>query len=78
MATSAALVAQQGLDTAIERLSTGKRVNSAADDVAGVSIASRLTSEAFGMRQAVENAMHAKSLIETVEGAYQEVENIIR
>lgn len=59
----------------MERLSTGKRINSAADDAAGVAIASRLTSEIRGTNQAIRNAMDAQSLIETADGAYHEIEN---
>ena len=63
---------------AMERLSTGKRINSAADDAAGVAIASRLTSEIRGTNQAIRNAMDGQALIDTAEGAHNEVENILQ
>ncbi len=66
------------INVSIERLSTGRRVNSASDDPAGVSIASRLTSEIRGTKQAIRNAMDAQSMLNTAEGAYSEVENLFQ
>lgn len=66
------------MDTAMERLSSGKRINSAADDAAGLSIASRLTSQVRGLDQAVRNANDGISLIQTAEGAIQESTNILQ
>jgi flagellin len=60
IAQSAANATNKSLDTAMERLSTGKRINSAADDAAGVAIASRLESEIRGVNQAIRNASDAK------------------
>jgi len=60
------------------RLSSGKRINSAADDAAGVAIASRLSSEIRGTNQAVRNALDAQGLINTAEGAHKEVETILQ
>ena len=62
----------------MERLSTGKRINSAKDDAAGVAIASRLGSEIRGTNQAIRNAQDAQGLINTAEGAHKEVENILQ
>ena len=62
----------------MERLSTGKRINGAADDAAGVAIASRLTSEIRGTNQAIRNAMDGQALIDTAEGAHAEVENLLQ
>ena len=62
----------------MERLSTGKRINSAADDAAGVAIASRLTSEIKGTNQAIRNAMDGQAMIDTAEGAHQEIEFILQ
>ena len=55
----------------MERLSTGKRLNSAADDAAGVAITSRLTSNLKGINQSIRNAMDAQALIDTAEGGYR-------
>ncbi len=62
----------------MERLSTGKRINSAADDAAGVAISSRLTSEIRGTNQAIRNAQDGQGLLNTAEGAHKEVENILQ
>jgi flagellin len=73
MAQAAASSVNKDMETSMERLSTGKRINSAADDSAGVAIAARLTSEIRGTNQAVRNAMDAQALIDTAEGAQVEV-----
>ncbi len=65
---------QDRIDTSIERLSTGKRINAAKDDVAGSSISTRLTAEIMGLNQATRNAADAQGLLDTAEGALQEVE----
>lgn len=62
-----------GLDQAFERLSSGFRINSAADDAAGLQIASRMTSQIEGLNQAVRNANDGISLAQTAEGALQEM-----
>ena len=69
---------QNAMDTAMERLSSGKRINTAADDAAGVAISSRMTSEIKGTQMAIRNALDAQSLIDTAEGAHVEVENILQ
>ena len=58
--------------TTMERLSSGLRINSAKDDVAGVAIADRMTSQIKGLNQAVRNANDGISLSQTAEGALQE------
>jgi flagellin len=60
------------------RLSTGKRINSAADDAAGVAIASRLTAEIRGTDQAIRNALDGQALIDTAEGGHNEIEAILQ
>jgi flagellin len=60
------------------RLASGKRINSAADDPAGVAIASRLNSEIRGTSQAIRNALDGQALINTAEGGHKEVENILQ
>jgi len=78
MAQAAASSVNKEMEISMERLSTGKRINSASDDAAGVAIASRLTSEIRGTNQAIRNAMDAQALIDTAEGAHYEVENILQ
>ena len=63
MAQAAASSVNKDMEIAMERLSTGKRINSAADDAAGVAIAARLTSEIKGTNQAIRNAMDGQALI---------------
>jgi len=60
------------LSTPFERLSSGFRINSAADDAAGLQITDRMTSQVQGLNQAVRNANDAISLSQTAEGALQE------
>ena len=62
----------QRLGTSFERLSSGFRINSAADDAAGLQISNRLTSQIQGLNQAVRNANDAISLAQTAEGALEE------
>ncbi len=64
--------------TTMERLSSGLRINSAKDDVAGVAIADRMTSQIRGLNQAVRNANDGISLAQTAEGALQESTNILQ
>ena len=78
MAQAAASSVNKSMETSMERLSTGKRINSAADDAAGVAIASRLTSEIKGTNQAIRNAMDAQALIDTAEGAHLEISNLLQ
>ncbi len=76
-AQNASRMANQSLSTAMERLSTGKRINSAKDDAAGLAIASRMTSQVRGMAVAVRNANDGISLAQTAEGAMGEVTNML-
>ncbi|MDA9795326.1 hypothetical protein N9C22_03610 [Paracoccaceae bacterium] len=62
----------------MERLSTVKGINGASDDAAGSAIASRLTAEIRGTNQAIRNAVDGQAMIDTAEGAHQEVENILQ
>lgn len=71
-------MAQASLQTAMERLSTGKRINSAKDDAAGLAIASTMTSQIRGMSQAIRNANDGISLAQTAEGALGEVTNMLQ
>jgi flagellin len=63
------------METAMERLSSGKRINSAADDAAGLAISNRFTAQVNGLNQAARNAADGISLAQTAEGALQEVTN---
>jgi flagellin len=66
------------METSMARLSSGKRINSASDDAAGVAIASRLSSEIRGTDQAIRNSLDGQALIDTAEGAHKEIENILQ
>jgi len=70
--------ARAGAETAMERLSSGQRINSAADDAAGLSIASRMTAQITGIRAAIKNANDGISLMDTAEGAMAEVTNMLQ
>jgi flagellin len=78
MAQAAASSVNKEMEISMARLSSGKRINSAADDAAGVAIASRLTSEVRGTNQAIRNAMDAQAFLDTAEGAHKEIENILQ
>ena len=78
MAQAAASSVNKEMEISMERLATGKRINGASDDAAGVAIASRLTSEIRGTNQAIRNAMDGQALIDTAEGAHVEVETILQ
>ena len=68
----------RSLSTAMQELSTGKRINSASDDAAGIAIASKLTSQIKGLNQAVRNANDGISLLQTAEGATNEITNMLQ
>ncbi|ERI52101.1 hypothetical protein N878_05445 [Pseudomonas sp. EGD-AK9] len=68
----------KALDTSLQRLSTGSRINSAKDDAAGLQIANRLTSQVNGLGVAVRNANDGISLAQTAEGALQQSTNIMQ
>lgn len=66
------------LGTSYERLSSGKRINSAKDDAAGLQISSRLTAQVNGLNQATRNSNDAISLAQTAEGALEEFTNAMQ
>ena len=66
------------LDKTMVRLSTGKRINSAGDDAAGLAISSRMTSQINGLNMAVRNANDAISMVSTAEGAIGEIVNMLQ
>lgn len=77
-AANASVAAGKMLGTAMERLSTGKRINSAADDAAGLAIATSMTAQIRGMQQGIRNANDGISLAQTAEGALNEVTNMLQ
>lgn len=66
------------LDTSFKRLSSGFRINSAADDAAGLQISNRLSSQINGLNQAISNANDGISLSQTAEGAMDEITNSLQ
>jgi flagellin len=77
-ATNASTAANKALSTSMERLSTGKRINSAKDDAAGLAISSSMTAQIKGMNQGIRNANDGISLAQTAEGALDEVTNMLQ
>ena len=69
---------QGGVNTALQRLSSGLRINSAKDDAAGLAISERMQSQINGLNQAVRNANDAVSLTQTAEGALAETTNLLQ
>ena len=65
------------VNKALERLSSGKRINSAADDAAGLAVASKMTSQMLGMRAAIRNTQDGISLVQTAESSMNEINNMI-
>ncbi len=77
-AANAATSAGEALKSSMERLSTGKRINGAKDDAAGLAIAQSMTSSIKGMNQAIRNSNDGISLAQTAEGAMGEVTNMLQ
>ncbi len=77
-AANASNSAAKMLGTAMERLSTGKRLNSAKDDAAGLAIATSMTSQVKGMNQAIRNSNDGIALAQTAEGSLGEVTNMLQ
>ena len=77
-ASNASSAAGKSLSVAMERLSTGKRINSAKDDAAGLAIATGMTSQVRGMSQGIRNANDGISMAQTAEGALNEVTNMMQ
>jgi flagellin len=69
---------ERAMSQAMERLSTGQRINSAGDDAAGLAISSRMTSQINGLNMAVRNANDAISMVQTADGAMVEVESMLQ
>ncbi len=77
-ATNASNQANMALSTAMNRLSTGKRINSAKDDAAGLAISASMTAQIRGMNQGIRNANDGISMAQTGEGALDEVNNMLQ
>ena len=77
-AQRAFLNSNSALETAYERLASGKRINSSADDAAGLAIATDLSARVSGLNQAVRNVNDGISMVQIVEGAYDEVTTILQ
>jgi flagellin len=77
-AANASTTANSALSTAMERLSTGKRINSAKDDAAGMAISTSMTSQIKGMNQGIRNANDGIAMAQTADGALAEVTNMVQ
>jgi flagellin len=69
---------ERAMNQAMERLSTGQRINSAGDDAAGLAISSKMTSQVNGLNQAVRNVNDAISMVQTADGAVVEIESMLQ
>jgi flagellin len=78
VAQNALTVNNRAMSKTMEQLSTGKRINSAADDAAGLAISNKMTSQIKGLNQAVRNANDGISMLQTAEGAMVEVTNMMQ
>ncbi len=77
-AADAAYSVNKSMETSMQRLSTGKRINSAIDDAAGLQISQRQEAEIRGFKQATKNAADSQALLATAEGAMGEITNILQ
>jgi len=77
-AATASTAATQMQSTSMERLSTGKRINSSKDDAAGLAIVTSMTAQIKGMNQGIRNSNDGISLAQTAEGALSEVSNMLQ
>jgi len=78
IAQAALMRNERALGTAMEQLSTGRKINSAGDNAAGLAISSRMTSQIKGLGAAISNANDAVSMISTAEGALDEITNMLQ
>ena len=65
------------VNKALERLSSGRRINSASDDAAGLAVASKMTSQVLGMKMAIRNTKDGISLVQTAEGSMNEINSML-
>lgn len=78
LARTYATRAAERMQTSMERLSSGKRINSAADDAAGMAVANKMQSQLNGIKMAIRNSQDGISLVQTADGALQEISKLIR
>ena len=78
IAQAALMRNERALGSAMEQLSTGRKINSAGDNASGLAISARMTSQIRGLDQAVRNANDAISMINTAEGALDEVTDMLQ
>ena len=78
VAQAALMRNDRALNTSMEQLSTGKKINSAGDNAAGLAISSRMTSQIRGLGAAISNANDAISMVNTAEGALDEITNMLQ
>ena len=78
IAQSALARNDRALGTAMEQLSTGRKINSAGDNASGLAITARMTSQIKGLDTAIRNANDAVSMISTAEGALDEISNMLQ
>jgi len=78
VAQAALMRNDRALNTAMEQLSTGKKINSAGDNAAGLAISTRMTSQIRGLSSAIGNANDAISMVNTAEGALDEISNMLQ
>ena len=78
MAANALAKNDRAMTQTMERLATGSRINSASDDAAGLAIASKLTAQVTGLNQAVRNGNDAIAMLQTADGAMEEVGNMLQ
>ena len=76
-AATASYSVNKSMEESMQRLSTGKRINSAADDAAGLQISTRLSAEIGGLNMAARNAADAHAMLASAEGASQEIHTIL-
>jgi flagellin len=78
VAQNAITVNNRSMNKTMEQLSTGSRINTAADDAAGLAISNKMTSQIRGLNQAVRNANDGISMIQTAEGATKEITSMLQ
>lgn len=78
VAQAALVKNERALNSAMEQLSTGKRINAAGDDASGLAISARMTSQIKGLETSIRNANDAISMVDTAEGALDEITEMLQ
>ena len=78
LARTYATRAAERMQTSMERLASGKRINSAADDAAGLAVANKMESQLSGIKMAIRNSQDGISLLQTADGALGEISKLVR